>query len=156
MFEKLQSIEDSYLALQAKMYDPEIATDLAQSREINKKLMALEESYQLYQIYKKIMGAKIEAEELLANETDTDVIDMAKDQLQTALSELPEIEEKLKVALIPKDPNDDKNIFLEVRPGAGGDEAGLFAAELLKGYMLYAQRQGWKTEIIEQQYSDIG
>jgi peptide chain release factor 1 len=119
MFDKLQSIEQSYLELQAKMYDPEIATDLAQSREINKKLMALEESFQLFQIYKKTIGAKTEAEELLANETDSDVLDMAKDQLNTALSEIPDIEEKLKVALIPKDPNDDKNIFLEIRPGAG-------------------------------------
>lgn len=156
MFDKLQSIEDSYLELQQKMYDPVIATDLAQSREINKKLMALEEAYQLYQIYKKIVGAKSEAEQLLASETDSDVLEMAKEQLNTAQSQLPDIEERLKVALIPKDPNDDKNIFLEIRPGAGGDEAGLFAAELLKWYMLYAQREGRKTEIIEQQYSDIG
>jgi len=132
MFDKLQSIEDSYLELQQKMYDPVIATDLAQSREINKKLMALEEAYQLYQIYKKIVGAKSEAEQLLASETDSDVLEMAKEQLNTAQSQLPDIEERLKVALIPKDPNDDKNIFLEIRPGAGGDEAGLFAAELLK------------------------
>lgn len=156
MFEKLQSIEKTYLNLQQKMYDPEIATDQKQSREINKQLMNLEESYQLFQIYKKLDSQKKEAEELLANETDADMVALAQEQLRNAVDQIPEIEEKIKVALLPKDPNDDKDIFLEIRPAAGWDEAGLFASELLKWYMLYAQKQWRKTEIIENQYSDIG
>lgn len=84
------------------------------------------------------------------------MVEMAKEQLNEANTQLADLEEKLKIALLPKDPNDDKNIFLEIRPAAGGDEAGLFAAELLKAYMLYAQKKGWKTEIIEQVYSDVG
>ncbi len=94
--------------------------------------MALEESYNLYQIYKKLDAQKKEAEAMLASETDADMIALAQEQLDNALQEIPVIEDKLKVALLPKDPNDDKDIFLEIRPAAGGDEAGLFAAELLK------------------------
>ena len=155
MFDKLQSIEKTYLNLQQKMYDPAIATDQKQSRDINKQLMNLEESYQLFQIYKKLDSQKKEAEALLASETDSDMVALAQEQLNQSIDEMPEIEEKIKVALLPKDPNDDKDIFLEIRPAAGWDEAGLFAAELLKWYMLYAQKQWRKTEIIENQYSDI-
>ncbi len=156
MFDKLQWIEQAYQKLQDQLYDPVIGSDQNKAREINKKLMALEESYNLYQIYKKLDAQKKEAEAMLASETDTDMIALAQEQLDNALQEIPEIEDKLKVALLPKDPNDDKDIFLEIRPAAGGDEAGLFAAELLKWYMLYAQKQWRKTEIIENQYSDIG
>ena len=156
MFDKLEWIEKTYLDLQNQMYDPEIATNQQKAREINKKLLDMEESFHLYQAYKKASAQKKEAEEIMATETDADMLALAKEQFSAAQSELPEIEEKLKVALLPKDPNDDKNIFFEIRPAAGGDEAWLFAAELLKAYMLYAQIQGWKTEIIENQYSDIG
>lgn len=156
MFDKLEWIEKTYLDLQNQMYDPEIATNQQKAREINKKLLDMEESFHLYQAYKKASAQKKEAEEIMATETDADMLALAKEQFSAAQWELPEIEEKLKVALLPKDPNDDKNIFFEIRPAAGGDEAWLFAAELLKAYMLYAQIQGWKTEIIENQYSDIG
>lgn len=155
MFDKLQWIEKTYLDLQQQLYDPAIATDQQKSRDINKRMMNLEEAYILFQEYKKLDSQKKEAEEILTSETDADMVWLAKDQLQDAISQIPDIEEKLKVALLPKDPNDDKDIFLEIRPAAGGDEAGLFAAELLKAYLLYAQRQWWKTEIIENQYSDI-
>jgi peptide chain release factor 1 len=123
MFDKLSSIEKTYLELQAQLYDPAIATDQTLSREINKKLMGMQEAYDLFQLYKKADAEKKEAEEILANESDPEMLTMAKEQLTAAQQSLPDIEEKLKVALIPKDPNDDKNIFLEIRPGAGGDEA---------------------------------
>jgi peptide chain release factor 1 len=141
MFDKLSAIEKTYLELQEQLYDPAIATDQTLSREVNKKLMSMQDAYDLFQLYKKADAQKKEAEDLLATESDTEMLAMAKEQLAEAQQTLPDIEEKLKVALIPKDPNDDKNIFLEIRPAAGGDEAGLFAAELLKAYMLYAQAQ---------------
>lgn len=155
MFDKLQWIENTYLSLQQKLYDPEIWSDPKQAREINKKMLSMEEAYNLFQIYKKLDAQKKEAEVLLQTETDADMASLAQEQLDDALEQIPEIEEKLKVALLPKDPNDDKDIFLEIRPAAWWDEAWLFAAELLKAYMLYAQKQWWKTEIIENQYSDI-
>ena len=81
---------------------------------------------------------------------------MAKSQLQDAQKQVGVLEDELKVALLPRDPMDDNNIFLEIRPAAGGDEAGLFAMELLRSYMLYAQQRGWKVETVEQQMSDVG
>lgn len=141
MFDTLAEIEKNYLLLQEQMCDPVVATDQQKIREMNKVLLSLEEPVQLYQQYKKIAHEEKEAEEILAGETDPEMIALAKEQLISAQNQLPEIEEKLKVALLPKDPNDNKNIFLEIRPAAGGDEAGLFAAELLKAYMLYAQIQ---------------
>lgn len=156
MFETLAWIEKAYLELQQQMYDPAVATDQQKVRDINKKMLSMEDAYNLFQIYKKALAAKKEAEELMVDESDAEMIALAKEQLAAAQQELPGIEEQLKVALLPKDPNDDKDSFLEIRPAAWWDEAGLFAAELLKAYMLYAQTQWWKTEIIENQYSDIG
>lgn len=156
MLETLEALEKSYQDLQQQLYDPEIVSDQQKVIAISKKVQGLEEAHQLYQEYKKVSSEQKEAEEIIATESDGDMIALAKEQLSAAQEQIPALEEKIKIALLPKDPNDDKNIFLEIRPAAGGDEAGLFAAELLKAYMLYAQTQGWKTEIIENQYSDIG
>lgn len=156
MLETLEALEKSYQNLQQQLYDPDIVSDQQKVIAISKKVQGLEEAHQLYQEYKKVSSEQKEAEEIIATESDGDMIALAKEQLSAAQEQIPALEEKIKIALLPKDPNDDKNIFLEIRPAAGGDEAGLFAAELLKAYMLYAQTQGWKTEIIENQYSDIG
>lgn len=138
--------------------DPDIHSDQQKLIELNKKAQSLQESYDLFQDYKKYLGQKKEAEEIInsSGESDADMLEMAKDQLNEANSRIAELEAQLRVALLPKDPNDDKNIFLEIRPAAGGDEAGLFAAELFKAYMLFAQKKGRKTEIIEQIYNDVG
>jgi peptide chain release factor 1 len=118
MLDKLQSIEKSYLDLQAQLYDPAIATDQKLAREINKKLLNLEEAFNLFQVYKKLDSQRKEAEEMMATETDEEMIALAKAELDEAMSKLPEIEAELKVALLPKDPNDDKDVFLEIRPAA--------------------------------------
>ncbi len=156
MIETLEAIEKAYLDLQQQMYDPAVATDQQKVITISRKVQSLEPAHKLYQEYKKLLSEQKEAQEIIANESDEGMIELAKDQLTTAQEQIPEVEERIKIALLPKDPNDEKNIFLEIRPAAWGDEAGLFAAELLKWYMLYAQTHGWKTEIIENQYSDIG
>lgn len=155
MLDKLLQIEQNYNDIQQQLMDPETLSDQKKLIELNKKSQGLQESYDLFQIYKKYTGQKKEAEEILANESDPDMVEMAKDQLNEANDQIAALEEKLKIALLPKDPNDDKNIFLEIRPAAGGDEAGLFAAELLKAYMLFAQKKGRKTEVIEQVYNDV-
>lgn len=156
MLEKLEQIEKTYEEIHQQLMDPEILADQKRLIELNKKSQSLQESYDLYQEYKKYAGQKKEAEEIIGQENDKDMAEMAQDQLSEANDKLDEIESKLKIALLPKDPNDDKNIFLEIRPAAGGDEAGLFAAELLKAYMLYAQKKWRKSEIIEQVYNDVG
>lgn len=156
MLDKLLQIESNYNTIQQQLMDPEILSDQKKLIELNKKSQSLQEAYDLFQDYKKYTWQKKEAEEILKSENDPDMVEMAKEQLSDANDQIPILEEKLKIALLPKDPNDDKNIFLEIRPAAGGDEAGLFAAELLKAYMLFAQKKGWKTEIIEQIYNDVG
>lgn len=156
MIETLEAIEKTYQDLQQQLYDPAVATDQQKVITISKKVQSLEQAHTLYQEYKKLLSEQKEAEEIISGETDEDMISLAREQLIAAQEQIPELEEKIKIALLPKGPNDDKDIFLEIRPAAWGDEAGLFAAELLKAYMLYAQAHGWKTEIIENQYSDIG
>jgi peptide chain release factor 1 len=116
----------------------------------------LEKTYNLACAYKKALETQQNAQEMLNTETDFDLLEMAKEELDTAKEEIEKLDYDLKIALLPKDPNDDKNIYLEIRPAAGGDEAGLFAAELLKMYLTFAQKKGRKPEIVEEQLSDIG
>ncbi len=143
MLDKLLQIESHYNAIQEQLMDPDIHADQQKLIELNRKAQSLQEVYDLFQEHKKYAGQKKEAEEIMnaSGEADADMMEMAKDQLNEANDKISELEAQLKVALLPKDPNDDKNIFLEIRPAAGGDEAGIFAAELLKAYMLFAQKK---------------
>lgn len=135
--------------------DPATMADMTRYITINKELSSLKEVYDLAVTYRKYSDQISEAKEILANESDADMIEMAKEELAAAEMELPQLDQRIKLALLPKDPNDDKNIYLEIRPAAGGDEAGLFAAELLRMYLGYAVRKGRKTEIVDEQLSDI-
>ena len=156
MLSKLSSIESTYLGLKAQMMDESIFSDMTRMRDVARQMSQMEESYNLYQSFKQQAAQRDEANQILTSESDPDLVSMAREQLMDANEKISKIEEQMKVALLPKDPNDDKNIFLEVRPAAGGDEAWLFAAELYKCYMLYAQSQWWKVEIIDEQFNDIG
>ncbi len=156
MLEKLAHIEKRYLDLRDQMMDSDVISDNKKSIQLNKELSGMQEIYDLYQEYKKAHQQKQEAQEMIDTEQDTEMIDMAKEQLKESESMIDDLDKKIKVALLPKDPNDDKNIFLEIRPAAGGDEAGLFAAELLRMYLGYSTKKWWKPEIVEQQVSDVG
>ncbi|NOZ44839.1 MAG: PCRF domain-containing protein [bacterium] len=156
MINKLQNIIKKYEHLNVELMDPRIASDVQKSIEINKEMSNLQEAYRLAKEYVKYHQQLLEANEMIETENDEDMQDMAKTEKKEAENKLEELEKQLKVALLPKDPNDDKNIYLEIRPAAGGDEAGLFAAELLRMYMAFAQKKGWKPEIVEEQLSDIG
>lgn len=156
MLDKLASIEQKYLELRDQSMDPTVISDTKASIQLHKDISGLQPIYDLYQEYKKAHQLKQEAQEILDSEEDPDMLDMAKEQLKESESLIDVLEQKIKIALLPKDPNDDKNIFLEIRPAAGGDEAGLFAAELLKMYLGYAVKKWWKAEIVEEQLSDIG
>jgi len=156
MLDKLSNIEKKYLELRDQSMDPEIISDTKRSIQINKDISAMQHIYDLYQEYKKAHQQKKEAQEMIDTEKDFDMIEMAKEQLKESESIIQNLEQKIKIALLPKDPNDEKNIFLEIRPAAGGDEAGLFATELLRMYLGYATKKWWKPEIVEEQLSDIG
>ena len=123
MIEQLNNIEAKYLELRSMMMDEAVYSDQQKTREVNKQLSDLEEAYQIAVAYQKAYAEREEANQILNSESDSDFLEMAQDQKDTANKRLEELEEQFKIALLPKDPNDDKNIFLEVRPAAGGDEA---------------------------------
>ena len=156
MLEKLQTIINKYETLREQSLQPEIFEDMEKAKKINKELAGLEKTYDLACAYKKALETEQGALEILNNENDPDLLDMAKEELEEARAAIEKLDYDLKIALLPKDPNDEKNIYLEIRPAAGGDEAGLFAAELLKMYLTFAQKKGRKPEIVEEQLSDIG
>ncbi len=155
MVEKLLEIEQKYLSLTEELIRASNEGNVSEMTSLNKQVSQLEEIYSLFQEYKKAADQIKEAKDILATESDSELIEMAKAQMNDEQKNLDKIEDNLKIALLPKDPNDDKNIYLEIRPAAGGDEAGLFAAEVLKMYMNYAQKMWRKTEIVETQYSDV-
>lgn len=156
MLEKLGNIEKKYLDLREQSMDADVISDNKKSIAINKEISSLQDIYDLIQEYKQADKQHKDAQEMIDWETDHELIEMAKEQLKESEQTLEDLDQKIKIELLPKDPNDDKNIFLEIRPAAGGDEAWLFAAELLKMYLGYAMKKWWKTEIVEEQLSDIG
>ncbi len=156
MLEKLANIEKKYFDLREQSMDSDIISDTKRSIQINKDISALQDMYDLIQAYRKTENQVKWAKEIINNETDGEMIEMAKEELKESEQQLEVIDQKIKIELLPKDPNDEKNIFLEIRPAAWGDEAWLFAAELLRMYLGYATKKWWKAEITEEQLSDIG
>lgn len=155
MLEKLQKIISKYEDLREQALQPEVFQNPEKAKVINKELAGLETSYLIAQRYKKALAALASAEEMLKTETDPEMIAMAQEELDQAKKERDQADQELTIALLPKDPNDDKNIYLEIRPAAGGEESALFGAELLKMYLVYAQKMGRKPEIVEEQLTDI-
>ncbi len=153
--ERLEQIETRYEAIGALLLDPEIASDLKQRTALSKEQRSLEKIVVCYREYRSLFDQVAELKEM-AKEADPDIAAMAEAELENALTRLPELEEKLKKMLIPKDPADEKNVIVEIRAGTGGDEAALFAADLARMYMRYAENHNWKTSIISQNEIGIG
>ena len=156
MLDKLQNIIKKYEDLRESSMSDEALSNIKESIRINKELSGLQEKYDLSVEYTLASKQLEEAKEILENESDEDLVEMAKEQRKEATDKLNNLDEKLKIALLPSDPNDNKDIFLEIRPAAGGDEAALFGAELLRMYLAYAQKRWRNAEIVEEQLSDIG
>lgn len=156
MFSKLDEVESRYEEVNMQLQRPDIASNQKQYRAFMKELADLEKIVVLYRDYKKKKSNLDSNKEMLASESDEEIREMAKEEIRQIESELPALEESLKIALIPKDPNDDKNIIMEIRAGAGGDEASLFADELFRGYVHYAGTQGWKVEMNSFSEGNVG
>lgn len=152
----LDSLVQEYENLETQLSDPEIFKDQKRVREVSSRKKQISEAVTLYKDYKLSQQALQEAVEMLYNEKDEDMRELAKMQKDESESQIADLEEKLKIALLPKDQDDDKNIMLEVRAGTGGEEAALFAGELAKAYMIYAQEQGFQIEIAEQTLAESG
>lgn len=123
MLEKLQTIINKYELLREESLKPEIFEDMEKAKKVNKELASLEKTYELACSYKKALETLANAQEMLASETDSDLLEMAQEELLTSKNTIETLDHELKIALLPKDPNDEKNIYLEIRPAAGGDEA---------------------------------
>ncbi|USK59682.1 peptide chain release factor 1 [Peribacillus asahii] len=156
MFDRLQAVEDRYERLNELLSDPEVINDSKKLREYSKEQSDIQETVMTYKEYKSVKEQIQDAKAMLEEKLDAEMRDMVKEEL----SELEEAEEqlqgKLKILLIPKDPNDDKNVIMEIRGAAGGDEAALFAGNLYRMYSRYAEMQGWKTEVIETNATGLG
>lgn len=156
MFDKLAQLEKRYDELSLRISDPEV---IANQAEWKKDIMAhseLEDIVEGYRTYKKLKEEYDGDMELLAEEDDPEMKALAEEEAQALKEQLREWEDKLKVLLLPKDPNDTKNAIVEIRAAIGGDEAALFAHDLYKMYSRYAEKQGWKLEVMSSNFTDIG
>ncbi|QBO36719.1 peptide chain release factor 1 [Periweissella cryptocerci] len=156
MFEKLQSVADRYDEVAEMLSDPEVIADTNRFMDLSKEEGSLRETNEVYKHYKEVIATINDDEEMLREKLDPEMDEMTKEEIKELKAEKEVIEEKLKIMLIPKDPNDDKNIIMEIHGAAGGDEASLFAGDLLNMYTRYAENQGWKTEIIDETMTEVG
>ncbi len=156
MLEKLAQIERNYEDLTAQISSPEIMSDMKTYARTMKQHRTLEEIVNKYREVKKLSAELTGAQELLEMADDDEMKEMATLEIAELEEKRAKVEEELKVLLLPKDPNDEKNVILEIRAGTGGDEATLFAAEVLRMYARYAERQGWKMEIMSMSDTGVG
>lgn len=152
---KLRELEALYVELERKMADPAVVSDLKEMQNLGKKHAELEEVVGDYRRYRRVRDEIVEAREL-AGGGDRELAELAKMELEEKEPLLGKIEEQLRVALLPKDPNDEKDVIMEIRAGTGGDEASLFAADLFRMYSRYAEREGWKLEIVDENETEVG
>ncbi|MGX8701491.1 peptide chain release factor 1 [Caproiciproducens sp.] len=157
MFENLEVFEKRYEELNQKLYDPSVLSDQAQYTELMKEHKNITPIVEKYREYQKAVRSMADARELLEDGSlDKDLKEMADEELQTAKSDIARCSEKLKILLLPRDPNDDRNVIVEIRGGAGGEEAALFSAVLYRMYGMYAETKGWKTEILNVSETELG
>ncbi|MBO5102817.1 MAG: PCRF domain-containing protein, partial [Clostridia bacterium] len=156
MIEKIIPFVQKYNELGEQMCNPDIIADMDRYKKVAKEHSALSEYAQLYERFEKTQSKLNTAKEMLNETTDAELVEMSKQEKEEAEAELAKIEDEAKILLLPRDKNDDNSVYVEVRPAAGGDEASLFGAELFNMYKKYAEKQGWRTEIMEYSDTEVG
>ena len=156
MFDQLDIVEERYEQLNEMLSDPDVVNDSDKLRKYSKEQADLQKTVEVYRSYKSKKEELEDIEEMLKETSDKEEVDMLKEESASLKAELPEMEEELKILLIPKDPNDEKDVIVEIRAAAGGDEAAIFAGDLMRMYSKYAEASGFKTEIVEASESDHG
>lgn len=156
MLERLEALEKRYNQLNDLLSDPEVINDSNKLREYSKEQAELDQAVTHYRTYKETVEQLEGANSMLREESDQEMLDLIKMEISELEEKKEELEETLKVLLLPKDPNDEKNVIVEIRAAAGGDEAALFAGDLYRMYTRYAEANGWKTEIIEATTTGVG
>jgi peptide chain release factor 1 len=155
VLKKLEAIEARFEELTALLSDPGVASNGDRFRKVSKERASVEATVNALRAYRKLVK-DVQENEALLGEKDAEMREMAKEELAQLRPQLDPAEEQLKLYLVPKDPNDEKDVILEVRAGAGGDEAGLFAAEVLRMYLRYAERRGWRCEVMDTSGGALG
>ena len=153
MIERLDNIEKRYNELTNELMDPIVVGDIKKTLELTKEQASLRDSYEAYQEYKTILNDIAAAQEMVK---DPDMSEFAREELSVLNDKKEKAEKNLEVLLLPKDPNDGKNVIVEIRGAAGGDEANIFAGDLYRMYTKYAEKQGWNVEVIEEEHNDSG
>lgn len=156
MLDKLAGIEARYEELERLISDPDVIADYARVVEYSKERASLEAMVNSYRDYRTQLRELDDAREMLQDETDPELREMAEEEVATLKSSISDLEGQITIMLLPKDPRDDKHVITEIRAGAGGDEAGLFAADLYRMYTLYAESKRWKVEVIDQHDTGVG
>lgn len=156
MFEKLLGLERKYDELTGLLADPEVIADQTEWQKYAKAQAGMTELIDTFRQYKDILAQIKDTESLLAEKLDAEMHEMAEGERTDLLKKKEDLESRLRLLLLPKDPNDEKNVIVEIRAAAGGEEAALFAGDLYKMYTRYAENQGWKTELLSASYTDIG
>jgi len=156
MLDKIIQIEKKYVELGQTLSDPNVIADYNKFRDLSKQRKSMEETVELYYAWKKATDAIAEAKQMIHEEKDEEMKNFLKAEMEENEAKLPEYEERMKVLLLPRDPMDDKDIMLEIRGGAGGDEANIFAGDLARMYLKFADKQGWQTQILSKTECEAG
>ena len=156
LLEKLRGLQEKYQSLQAQLADPDVISDMKKYVQLNKDYKELEPVINAGNEYRRMMEELEMAKDVVANEKDEDLREMAKEEIAEIEPKIPEMEQNIKLLLIPADPEDEKNAILEIRGGAGGDEAAIFAGDLFRMYMKYFEMKGWKVEVTDQSEGAAG
>ncbi len=156
MLDKLQAIEDKYLDLEARISDPELIADQANWQKATKAHAKLEPIVAAYREFLSLRSACGEAEEIIKANDDEELAEMAREELKELKPRIEEYERRLTILLLPSDPNDEKNVIVEIRGGAGGEEAALFAGVLFRMYLRYAETRGWHAEVMDSSPTELG
>lgn len=156
MLDKLSFIEEKYEELSKKIIDPEVIANTMEWQKLAKEHAEIEPIVMKYREYTKVKKTLEEDKEILKEKLDDEMRELLKEEVAENEAKLQQIEQELKILLIPKDPNDEKNVIVEIRAGAGGDEAGLFAGDLFRMYSRYAERKGWKVELMSSNPQGVG
>ena len=153
---QLESLVAHYDELQEMMADPEVINDTKRYMEVSKEEADLRDVVEKYRKYKADKKEISDNKDIIANENDSDLVEMAKEENNDLEDEIAQLEDEIKILMLPKDPNDDKDIIMEIRGAAGGDEASLFAGDLLRMYEKYAERQNWQVSVVDSEPTEVG
>lgn len=156
MIDKLQAIRDKYQHLEEQLSDPGIVADMDKSKKVNKEYKKLRPIVETFEKYEKLRANLQSARDLLAVERDPDMREMAKEEIAELEPQTEALEDELKMLLVPRDPEDEKDVIFEIRSGTGGDEAALFAGDLYRMYQRYFQSQGWQVEVVDENPGTVG